>query len=78
MLMVIHAASSAWIGELSNSALMAFFVCFILHFILDFIPHGDHNIVANYKEQKKMRRIYIFLIADLIATLLFLFSGVVI
>ena len=74
MLMVIHAAASAWVGEVAPNPASAFFISFVLHFLMDFIPHGDHEIVNNYRNKKAIKRIYTFIIADLLMTILFILS----
>jgi len=44
MFITVHAAASMVVGKQIHSALLAFIVSFILHFIFDFIPHGDGEI----------------------------------
>ncbi len=69
MLMVVHASAGALIGEISQTALSAFSISFVLHFIMDLVPHGDHEIVARYRENKQVKKILSFLITDTLATL---------
>lgn len=44
MFITVHAAAAAVIGKKVASAPLAFLLGFILHFLLDIIPHGDENL----------------------------------
>ena len=72
--MVVHASAGALVGEMSQTAFTAFSVSFLLHFLMDMVPHGDHEIVANYKKNKQIRKIIAFLLMDITATLIFIMA----
>jgi hypothetical protein len=63
MLLSIHAAAGALIGQQTNNPLLAFVLAFVSHFVLDAIPHGDQDWIEDYKgnDQSRAKRI-IFLV----------------
>ena len=74
MLMAVHAGAGAVIGELSQTAFSAFTLSFLLHFLMDFIPHGDHAIVENHFQKKNRIPTYTFILSDLIVSLVFILA----
>lgn len=72
MLLVVHASVGAIIGKKVSHAGFAFIMSFVAHFLMDFVPHGDHEIVRNYQQKKQMRQLYFFLLSDVFATLFFI------
>lgn len=71
MLISVHGAIGALIGENVNSSIWAFVFAFISHFILDLVPHGDQHQVEYYKSEKKLNKIINLLIVDFLITLIF-------
>lgn len=57
MLLTIHGAVGALIGEQTNSLSLAFIMGFVSHFLLDIIPHGDRHAEDAVKNKKKLRKI---------------------
>lgn len=74
MLLVVHAATGALIAQHVPNAAWAFVLAFIAHFIMDFIPHGDHEVVAKFKKNKQTMAMYFYLISDWISTLIFVLA----
>lgn len=74
MLLVVHAATGAIIGQHSTTAFMAFVLSFIAHFIMDFIPHGDHELMKQYQENKQTASIYFHILSDWLSTLFFVIA----
>jgi hypothetical protein len=73
MLMAVHGAVGALIGENVTNPLLAFGLAFGSHFLLDVIPHGDHHHVQSFKTEKKLKKMINLIILDMIVGVLFLF-----
>lgn len=73
MLLSVHTAVGAVIGENISSPLFAFVLGFLSHYILDMIPHGDEEIVKAYRQDFKNRGILYLIIFDLFSTAILLF-----
>ena len=71
MLISVHGAVGALIGENINSSLWAFLLAFISHFALDLIPHGDQHQVEYYKSKKRLNKIANLLATDSVVALIF-------
>jgi hypothetical protein len=50
MFIITHAVTGMVIGQVVKSSPLAFIIGWIVHFIMDIIPHGDSN---EYKKYKK-------------------------
>jgi hypothetical protein len=76
MLLSIHAATGALIGQQTNNPVLAFILAFASHFALDAIPHGDQDWIEDYKGDDKFRaKRIIFLVAlDAVILLILLVS----
>jgi uncharacterized membrane protein YeaQ/YmgE (transglycosylase-associated protein family) len=72
MLTTVHGAFGFLIGEHTSSPLLAFVLGFLSHFILDIIPHGDHDDVENYVDHNKLKSIINVIVIDSIAGIIFL------
>lgn len=76
MLLTVHATAGALIGQQINNPVLAFVLAFISHFILDVIPHGDHDWIEEYKggQKNKARKIVSIVIIDIIVLITLLIS----
>ena len=63
MLLTVHAATGVLIGQKVKYWWLAFIIAFIVHFIMDIIPHGDHKMIENYRT-KKSRQIIESIVID--------------
>lgn len=72
MFMTVHAASGAVIGQSINNIYLAFILGFLSHFILDLVPHGDHNLIEGYYNKKKVMRMISLIVIDSIAMATFI------
>jgi len=72
MLITVHGAVGALIGENVNSTLWAFVLSFVIHFAMDMIPHGDKYQVAYFKKEKKLNKIVNLVIVDACLGFIFL------
>ncbi len=72
MLIAVHGAVGALIGENINSPILAFVLAFVSHFCLDFIPHGDHDQVKYYKKEKRLNKIVSLVLVDASICIFFL------
>ena len=70
MLVTFHAAAGAIIGEHINQAYWSFFLSFILHFIMDAIPHGDRGHIDEFASGKRLKFLFSTRIADAVISLL--------
>lgn len=70
MLISVHTAVGAVIGENLSNPLLAFVLGFISHFILDMIPHGDEQLVKAYRQNFKNRGMLYLIILDIISTII--------
>jgi len=69
--MVTHAAVGAIIGGAAGGPIWAAVGGFISHFLIDIIPHGDTNLLKQYKRGEKVRRAQAYVTMDAVAALLF-------
>jgi hypothetical protein len=72
MLITTHAAVGAYLGENIRNPLLAFLAGLLSHFLLDIIPHGDHEQVAEFKEKKNMKKALNLIMIDAILGIFFL------
>jgi hypothetical protein len=76
MLLTVHAATGALIGQQINNPILAFALGFVSHFILDMIPHGDQDWIDEYKsdQKAKVRKIISIVALDAIVLVILLVS----
>jgi hypothetical protein len=76
MLLTVHAAAGALIGQQIGNPFFAFVLAFASHFILDMIPHGDQDWIDEYKgnQKEKVRKIIILVALDVLALFILLVS----
>jgi hypothetical protein len=72
MLIAVHAAIGALIGENVPNPWWAFGLSFIFHFICDIIPHGDQEQVRYYKSKKRLNKIVSLVLVDATICIFFL------
>ena len=77
MLLTLHAATGALLGELSSTPAAAFGLGFLSHFILDMFPHGDRMIAKATKATGDVRRYYWLVGFDAIAAIAMFFPAFV-
>ncbi|HCC23284.1 TPA: hypothetical protein DF272_03845 [Candidatus Falkowbacteria bacterium] len=70
--MTLHGAVGAYVGERMDSLTLAFIFSFIIHFLFDIIPHGDHENVIMFKTEKKINRVIGLIAIDAVMGLIFL------
>ncbi|MDP3244681.1 MAG: hypothetical protein Q8M83_03415 [bacterium] len=71
MFLAIHATVGTLIGTHASNPIVAFFLSFISHFILDAIPHGDEKLEIDFqtnKNKKKITRFCLIVGGDVIVT----------
>jgi hypothetical protein len=76
MLLTVHAAAGAIIGQQINNPILAFVLAFVSHFILDMIPHGDQDWIDEYKgdQKSKVKKILSIVVIDAVILLGLLIS----
>jgi hypothetical protein len=76
MLLSIHAATGALIGQQTNNPLLSFALGLISHFVLDAIPHGDQDWIEDYKgnDQSRAKRIIFLVVLDAVILVVLLVS----
>ncbi|MBU0706921.1 hypothetical protein KKG41_00955 [Patescibacteria group bacterium] len=57
MFLTTHAAAGVLISQRFESPLVVFLLSIIVHFIMDFIPHGDENLYQPW-ESKRRRAVW--------------------
>ncbi|MFA5107226.1 MAG: hypothetical protein WC497_02780 [Patescibacteria group bacterium] len=62
MFLTTHAAAGVLISQRFESPVVVFFVSIVVHFIMDFIPHGDEMLYQEWDERKRRRAILLGLI----------------
>lgn len=72
MLLSVHATVGAVIGEQVDSALLAFVLAFISHFLLDIIPHGDEAVIKEYRNGFKNKGMKYLIVFDIVSTIILL------
>ena len=76
MFLTVHSSIGIIIGQHTQSAWLAFILGFIIHFIVDIIPHGDGSLVENgqIKTEKEVELVAkIGLVDSIVMTCLILF-----
>jgi len=53
MFLTIHAASGIIIGERTDNFFLAFILSFLIHFLIDLIPHGDRELAGLAQTQSQ-------------------------
>ena len=72
MLLVTHATAGAVIGQFTGNPVLAFIFGFVIHFLMDMIPHGDVGISDNFRIYKRRRKQAVtYAVVDGAATVLF-------
>jgi hypothetical protein len=56
MTLTTHATMGALVGHASGNPVSAFIIGFIVHLLVDMIPHGDCALSDNYRVHKKNRK----------------------
>ena len=80
MFLAVHAAAGAIVGTEIPNPWLAFAAGFILHFILDVIPHGDHELGKRFfgligkklSEEEQIKKMVAYEVLDLFITLFFI------
>lgn len=76
MLLTIHATAGALIGQQIKNPVLVFALAFMSHFLLDIIPHGDHDWSEEYESKtnkKKIKQIINIVLSDITGLFVFLF-----
>jgi len=55
MFLTTHAAAGVLISQRLESPVLVFFISIVVHFIMDFIPHGDENLYQEWRPKKRRR-----------------------
>jgi len=84
MFITIHAAAGALVGTEVSNPILAFVSGFLLHFVLDFIPHGDCEmgtkfwglLKKKFSEEEKIRSLAAYGMVDYIALIFFIFYSI--
>ena len=72
MLILIHAAAGAIIGQYAQNPVLAFFYGILSHIALDMMPHGDDHLYYRYKNKEiSARKAMAASILDTIASVAF-------
>ena len=74
MLVVTHVMTGAMLGLLlaPEHAFFVFFLSFIMHFLIDIIPHGDAKLYATYLQGKKLFHARLYVAVDVLCSALLL------
>ena len=70
MLIAIHATVGAIVGSNVQKPVWSFILAFLLHFVVDMIPHGDANTYKAYKNKEHVTFGVALVVIDTIATIL--------
>lgn len=65
MFSTIHGTTGALAAKYSGNIFIGFFIAILLHFIFDFIPHGDENLIDDPKNPTKKELKFVAVIATL-------------
>ncbi len=68
MYLSVHALTGAALGQNIASPLWAFLWGFMLHFVMDLIPHGDGKMFLTYQKTGKKKGAVCMIFADVIIT----------
>ncbi len=55
MFLTTHAAAGVLISQRLESPVLVFLISIVVHFIMDFIPHGDENLYQEWRPEKRKR-----------------------
>lgn len=77
MYVTVHSTIGAGIGKFIPNPILAFLIAILLHFLCDFIPHGDSS--DNLSETEKKKRMMIVFMFDsfawiIVMGIIFLFA----
>jgi len=72
MIIAVHTAIGVIIAQKTKTALIAFIVGVILHFVLDFIPHGDRKILQWFSRKINRDLILSLNVLDAFITIVYL------
>lgn len=73
MTLTTHAAMGAVIGHASGNPLLGFVLSFIVHLLVDMIPHGDTGMSDNFRvHQVKQKQAIAYVAFDAIFAILFI------
>ncbi|MDO8599661.1 MAG: hypothetical protein Q7S02_06150 [bacterium] len=75
MLLTLHAATGAMLGEFASTPAAAFGLGFLSHFVLDMFPHGDRMIAHDTKATGNGKRYYWLVGIDAFAALAIFFPA---
>lgn len=75
MLLTLHAATGALLGEFASTPAAAFGLGFLSHFVLDTFPHGDRVLARATKTTGRPLRYYLLLAVDALAAIAFFFPA---
>lgn len=64
MFLTVHGAAAILISEQTNSISLAFILCFISHFFLDFLPHENLSLRRWLKKEHEIKRYFFLALAD--------------
>ncbi len=57
MFLTVHATVGALIGQSVPNPWIAFVLGFISHFFVDFIPHGDQNLINGATQRERIKKL---------------------
>ena len=79
MFLSVHGAAGALIGTEVTNPWLAFAASFVLHFVMDIIPHGDHDFGKRFfgllnkklSEEEQIKKMIAYEVLDLAVVLFF-------
>ncbi len=79
MFLSVHAATGAIIGTEISSPWLAFLAAFAIHFVMDVIPHGDHELGKRFfgligkklSEEEQIKKMIAYEVLDLFVVVFF-------
>lgn len=70
MTLTTHAVIGAVIGGATGNPMLAFWLGFASHFLVDIIPHGDREIYEGHKTKTAQKRAFAFVVTDAVAAII--------
>lgn len=65
MFLTVHASAGLYLGSQISNPLLAFLIGYFSHWILDFIPHGDEQVIERSKYSEAQLKWRLFFVAAL-------------